>query len=374
MHANAPSPSRGLLEAAIVALAIFGATATDLPAIGGHGGTGQQATDLFSRDGFIRGLSLEGGRRPISASDLGAVLETGAEWIAQIPFGFQQGRDDPAIRMPWERRVWWAESDEGIRETTRLARQLGLRVLLKPQLWIGRGIWIGEIAMTSEEGWTRWFESYGEFILHYAHLAEELDIEMLAVGTELQGTTHREADWQRLIDSVRQVYGGRLTYSANWNASYLRVPFWESLDYIGVSAYFPVPVESGAIEAGPEAASRAIRRAWEPHRRQLAGLAERVDRPLLFTEAGYRSLEGALEEPWQWRNRGQVDLIAQEAAYDALLATFWEEEWFGGVFFWNWSPRREGGPRDRGYTPRNKPASEVMARWFARGTRPRLFF
>ena len=233
--------------------------------------------------------------------------------------------------------------------------------MLKPQIWVrGRGSWVGDIAMRSEEDWGSWFRLYTEFIVHYAELAEASGIDMVSVGTELAGTIHREEEWREVIAAVRQVYSGDLTYSANWNRSYLEVGFWDALDYIGVSVYFPLNLES----AGESDTSAPLRGAWKQHRYQLAALAQRVGKSLIFTEAGYRSESGSVAEPWEWRNGGDVDLEIQAAAYDALLATFWPEPWFAGVFFWKWGPHRDGGPEDEGYTPRNKPAAAIMTRWF----------
>src|SRR5690606_38169292 len=47
-------------------------------------------------------------------------------------------------------------------------------VLLKPHLLSGDGEWQGNIDATDRAGW---FENYGEYILHYAELAEEYGVE-----------------------------------------------------------------------------------------------------------------------------------------------------------------------------------------------------
>ena len=45
--------------------------------------------------------------------------------------------------------------------------------------------------------------------------------------------------WIELIQKVRAVYQGQLTYAANYD-NYQEVDFWEHLDFIGINAYFPL--------------------------------------------------------------------------------------------------------------------------------------
>ena len=73
-----------------------------------------------------------------------------------------------------------------------------------------------------------------------AKIADSLGVEMLCIGTEWKSAVReRPQFWSNVIDSVRKVYQGKLTYAANWD-DYDDVPFWSKLDYIGVNAYWPL--------------------------------------------------------------------------------------------------------------------------------------
>jgi len=181
-------------------------------------------------DRFHRGVCWVAGRA-VDAGDLEPLVRLHASWISQTPFGWQAEPEDTEIETATSGHVLWGESDEGLIETTRLAHARGIRVLLKPHLWLRRG-WPGDIAMRREEDWRAWFASYREFILHYADLAQRAGIEALAVGTELGGTTRREAEWRALIADVRARYRGKLTYCANWSEDVEHVAFWDALDWI----------------------------------------------------------------------------------------------------------------------------------------------
>jgi hypothetical protein len=166
--------------------------------------SGRIQLDPFAA-GCMRGVCWEAVGR-IERSRLRPVHDLGANWISQTPFGWCTGA--PEVRLATA-RVWWGESDSGLVQTAAWARQLGMRTLLKPHLWVRHGQWVGELAMTSEADWQRWFASYQEFILHYARLAAAEGFDALAIGTELAATTHRSADWRRIIAAVREVYPGR---------------------------------------------------------------------------------------------------------------------------------------------------------------------
>lgn len=350
----------------------------------GSGGAGNDhgsrtTAEVPSAEGTIRteaprhrGVCWVAGPRPVTGEHLDPLLEHGVTWISQTPFGWQDRPDDPELRFHPDGDVWWGERDEGLRVTTRLARERGLRTLLKPHVWITEDSnkWTGDIAMASPQEWAAWFADYRDFLLHYAKLAEELGVEALAVGTELHRTVvERPDDWRRLVAEVREVYSGRLTYAANWHREYEEVAFWDALDFVGVQAYFPLA--SGDKSDGGESPSvDELVAAWEPHREALRALSARVDRRVVFTELGYRSVPGAGGEPWTWPERGSevgsipIDPELQTRLYEAFFRVFWDEPWFEGVYFWKWYPYGAGPGRAHDFTPQGKPAADVMRRWF----------
>ena len=104
---------------------------------------------------------------------------------------------------------------------------------------------------SGREDWLQWEEDYRRFVLHYARLAAETDMEMFCIGIELHlSIRHRPLFWRRLIDEVREVYPGAMTYGANWFQEYQEVDFWDQLDYIGIHAYFPVDAAAECQHCG----------------------------------------------------------------------------------------------------------------------------
>jgi hypothetical protein len=80
----------------------------------------------------------------------------------------------------------------------------------------------------------------GAYILPFAREAQQAGADMFCVGRELDSTVvAREADWRDVVARVRALFHGPLTYSANFD-TWQAIGFWDALDFIGASAYFPL--------------------------------------------------------------------------------------------------------------------------------------
>lgn len=287
-----------------------------------------------------------------SAASLRRLKELGVTWIAITPFAFQATPQDATIH--WGARV--GESDDRLRRVTEQAHVLGIRVMVKPHVWLRPPHWVGLVEPRTEADWGAWFREYGAFVLDYARVARAIGAEALCVGNELRQTTHREQEWRALIRAVRRAYDGPLTYGANGDEVY-RVGFWDALDFIGMSAYFPLHEARAPSRA-------ALREAWQPIIDRLAALAARWRRPVLFTELGYRSADFAAWKQWLIPVAAPVNVAAQANAYAAFFEAVWLQPWLAGVYWWKWCSCLEAGKLEDDYTPRGKPAELVLARYY----------
>ena len=229
--------------------------------------------------------------------------------------------------------------------------------MLKPQLWVWRGEFTGHIEMKTEDDWKILEESYSKFILDYALLAEETNSEIYCIGTELNKfISARPGFWKQLIKDVKSTYKGKLTYAENWD-TYANVPFWEELDFIGIDAYFPLSEEKHPTR-------ETLISGWKPHKAKVEMLSKRMNRQVLFTEYGYRSMDYTTKEPWDSsRKNNKVNLDAQYIALEVLYDEFWQEEWFAGGFLWKWfhNDEKAGGEYNDRFTPQNKPAESLVS-------------
>jgi hypothetical protein len=307
----------------------------------------------FSHEGWT---GVGGGySSPEGAAELRRLRALRANAIAVVPYGFARGANGEAISY-----TGTDETDEELTEALYVAHQLGMKVMLKPQLWLRRGDFTGRLRLDDPGVRGAWMHNYREFILHYARLAELEHFDLLSIGTELEGLTPYEADWRRLIADVRRVYHGPLTYAANWGHEFESVGFWDALDYMGVNNYYP-------LAAVPSARVEDLLPGAERLAAKLEAVSRRWRKPVLFTEVGYPSVRGAASEPWVEDAGRGISLEEQAAAYEAIFRAFSARPWFRGMFWWKWpSSGRGGGPGDASYTPLGKPAAEVLHAWFTR--------
>ena len=320
-----------------------------------------------------RGVCWVAAGDSLTEYDMLPLVRNGVEWISQTTFGWQTKYDSPEIRL--NARSTGGESDAGIAAASHLARKFGIRTVLKPHIWLPRndsGKWRRDIAMDSEEEWEEWFDHYRQFMLHYARLAEEHGIEVLCVGTELHRTAvEREHDWRRLIADIRVIYGGKLIYAANWYEEFEEVAFWDDLDYIGIQAYFPLVEEIGKSDSDQVPSVEELQNGWEIHLKAIQRIHARFQKPVIITEIGYRSTVDAALEPWKWEgtDSGATSgkrVKTQANCYEAFFRSFWDEDFFAGVYLRKWFPdyRDSGGLEHRGFTPQNKPAELIMRQWY----------
>jgi hypothetical protein len=182
---------------------------------------GGGAADTLLAAGPHRGMSYAHAMRPgrgygseASAQSLRKLNELGVDWISITPFGFQRDAAAPSFRWFAAGARGAGETDESLRAVTGQAHALGLKVVLKPHIWLRPPQWPGTIELRSEADWAAWFEAYEKFAVHYAALAQREGMDAFCVGNELAKTTVRQAQWRRVIAAARQAYAGPITYGA----------------------------------------------------------------------------------------------------------------------------------------------------------------
>ncbi|MCF6306497.1 MAG: glycoside hydrolase [Flavobacteriaceae bacterium] len=303
----------------------------------------------------INGVSFVASPDSLNQSHIDPIIKLNANYAAIMPFGFVESLQHPEIAYNSDRQ-WFGETKEGVKQYVEKLHLNNIRVMLKPQIWIWHGEYTGNLQMTSEEDWQVLENSYRDFILDFAMVAEENKVDIFCLATELeQFITHRPDYWNELISEIKTIYKGKLTYAANWD-EYKRVPFWKQLDFIGIDAYFPIS----------ESKTPTIEEAklgWKPWKEEMISVSTKANKKILFTEYGYRSVNYSGKEPWKSdRNMGEVNLKAQENLTKALFEEIWKEEWFVGGFLWKWHIKHNGigGKENTMFTPQNKPVEAVI--------------
>ena len=299
-------------------------------------------------------------------SSLGFVEEMSIDWVTLVPWGYMDGCFDATVRHNRRNRSMAQADSAWVRNVQRFTSK-GYKVFLKPHIWISRpekGKWRSDIYPKSDEDWLSWKESYREFILRYARVAERSGADMYCVGTELTRLSKEKPEyWREIISEIKEVYSGKLTYAANWYKEYENVTFWDQLDYIGIQAYFPLVKKEVPTVA-------EIKKGWDKHIPKIKGKSEEYQKQILFTEMGYKSTTDSGIKPWEWMDYEENKRIyspeTQANCYQAFFDIFWDENWFSGVHIWQLrgNHRYYTSNENLDFTPQGKPAAEVIGEGF----------
>jgi len=314
---------------------------------------------FYGQNKKINGISFVASRSAIDSKHVKPVLEVNGNYVALMPFGFFRDMENPKIIYN-SNRQWFGETRKGLEHYAKEFKKSNVKLMIKPQLWASRGLYTGYIEMNSEENWKILEESYEKFMLEFADIAQKINADILCIGTELEKfVTKRPTYWNQLIVKIKKIYKGKLTYASNWD-EFKRVPFWDKIDYIGVDAYFPLSDKKTPSVLDFE-------KGWKPHKEQIVKIQQKFNKPVLFTEYGYRSVDFNGKKPWESnRLEGAVNLEAQKNATQAIFNQFWKESWFAGGFIWKWFHNHEnvGGEKNNRFTPQNKPTEALIKKFY----------
>ncbi|MFB3057398.1 MAG: hypothetical protein ACE1ZQ_09595, partial [Ignavibacteriaceae bacterium] len=180
------------------------------------------------------------------------------------------------------------ENDQSMIYLAHAAEKLGLVFLMKSHIYLHRS-WPGGIEMSSKEEWDKFIDSYYRWIRHYAIISEMYNIPILCVGNELsKATLQNEDKWIAMFNKLRKIYSGKLVYGANWGNEFEKLTFWNHLDYIGISNYYPLSKDLNPTDEELfEGADKMLDKIEEVQRK--------YNKQVIFTEAGFRSSTS----PWQ---------------------------------------------------------------------------
>ena len=267
------------------------------------------------------------------------------------------------------------------------AKSFGLGVSLFPQIGPTEDLadyWAAQDH--SAEWWQSWFEDYHTFILNYARIAADENVEQLVLGgkallpmftggTFLDGTPSNvpatiDAQWHSLLNEIRAIYPGQLVWASNVQVSADPLPsFINQFDTITVSVDAPL---SDAGQAEPDTIAANF---WDVIDNQIYPMYEQTGLPIILA-FGYPSTEDALEGcliiDEVCSNDGlflasevsnsAVDLERQVQIYNSILPIAADLDWVSGMSIRGYNP--VVSLMDSSSSIAGKPARDVIWYWF----------
>ncbi len=126
-----------------------------------------------SQNNKINGISFVASRDTINQKYIQPIKKAQCNYVAFMPFGFIKDLSSPNIIYN-SKRQWFGETEGGTIQYGEVFRENGIKLMIKPQIWIFRSEYIGHIEITTEENWKILEDSYSESILTYAKNPQNL--------------------------------------------------------------------------------------------------------------------------------------------------------------------------------------------------------
>lgn len=273
---------------------------------------------------------------------------TNSNFVILAPNGLQDTAQSEEICYTSEATV----SDDELKGMIDYAKELGMRVALKPTVNCKNGTWRAHVNFFDEDvvcepKWCNWFESYTEFQLHYARLAKEMGVEMHIAGCEMVMAERREAEWRKLIADIRSEFDGLVSYNTDKYQEH-NVKWWDAVDVISSSGYYPLED-------------------WEKQLDRIEAVVKKFQKPFFFAEAGCMSIVDSNKVPNDWAVQGEADAKGQADWYEAMFEACLKREWVRGMAFWSWSSHlytKNDALKRKDYEIFAKPAEKIVKKYY----------
>ena len=101
-------------------------------------------------DEKVNGISFVGSRDKVDQGHIDPVVNVNANYAAIMPFGFIRSLSTPNVVFNTERQ-WYGETRAGAKQYAEMLQKNGVKIMVKPQIWVWRGEFTGDITMETEE-------------------------------------------------------------------------------------------------------------------------------------------------------------------------------------------------------------------------------
>ena len=243
--------------------------------------------------------------------------------------------------------------DSQLCEAILLAKNHGFNVVLKPHLNC-----INEKSRYTirPKNYSRWLVAYKQFILHYFSIAENYKLNSFVIATELDSVVENDS-FITFCDSIRSASDISIIYASSFN-HFVSTKLWKHVDIMGINAYFNL---DNSLPPSPN----TMHETWNYWLNLISQYSAVKGKPVVITEVGYQSRSTAAINPGDFSGKVTKDFNIQKECYNALLSQACKFDSVKGIVFWQWELNSNGRFDTCDYTPRDKPAEDILKKYWA---------
>jgi len=277
---------------------------------------------------------------------------------------------------------------ESVASVADKVRALGMAVIFKPHVghrsegfnlnyW---NVFWNKDASQFDAG--RFFRDWKDYMMQMAILAQQKGSPFLVIGTEMNHVDVAEYRhyWVDLINAVKSVYSGQITYDALisfWepNRDVKEVGFIDQLDFISLSVYPDLTQNKNAsyeeLVYGWNKTYHCDGNCYESYGLidYLLSVYQETGKKIWFSETGFPSYDGSAIYPSNFSGTAPQDLEEQKMATQSLFDV-WQNHtnWMMGMSLWEVCPNLWLDKTQpwyvNGYEPFGKPVENVIRHWY----------
>ncbi len=266
-------------------------------------------------------------------------------------------------------------SDDELISLINYAKSIGLNVALKPHI---DGIDFCTNPESTRGGshhsdWTEWINNYKKFIKHYATIANETNINLFFIGTELDSATisdcngcnvNADADWRSIINLVRSVYKGPITYSVSCHGECTtpaKISFWDAVDYISIEPYFSL---TNTLNPSINNMNQSFNKKLDSYAKTLS---DKYGKKVILGEVNVYSFDGVNSAPLDGNlaSTRKPDHAEQANYYESFFQSINNKDYIKSYYLWAGYLGSFTGyqPKDTYDPVFNKVGGQVIKKW-----------
>lgn len=305
--------------------------------------------------------------------------EKNFEWIEiEPPWDYSQVNPLPVIAYrDVDVKLGHTYSDEQISFHLSKMREDGFKVYMSSQ------ICCEDIssASFSDEWWDAWFEQYENYVLYFVDIANKNNIERLVISGDWFVVEKKPENYKQRLEGIysraKQRYqgkfgrliflGGTINDIHELYPNTKDTPFMDKWDFFSINMWVGMTAKNAPSQ---EELNSNVKKIFDT---RLKPLYEEYKKPIVLQQIAYPSVDGGLKgevdvfdpaiSTWEpYSDKFKLDVEEQGMGYEAVMQAVAETDYITGVYAFAYWP--DELPLTKEYNIRNKPAEEVLSRWY----------